>query len=460
MSTASLFQKFINNLSIKNSSEISKEYKKVTQTLNSYYYDNPTNDSSNCRQIGSYGRHTGVNGISDLDMAFELPTAIYTKFNAYAYSQQSALLQDVRKALLETYDADQIRADGQIVGIFLDGFRIEVLPTFYLTKKSDSQEIDTDVYTYPDSNNGGRWRTTLPKKEMKATKDLNDEIGNNTYRYLCRMVRAWKNNVGAGCSGLWIDTLCYNFIKNNKMAYTGLSFKNYDILVKDFFGYLVNGYEDKPEQTIWSAPGSRQNVHGSWAGHRKIKKAYKLCLEAIESPDKANENWSIVFGINFPEEDDIIMESLNKSLVNTTMSSFTVKKSAPNEKFIEKEYDGRVDIRGTLKIDYKISQESATWKILKKAFPEFTVPVQRDLEFFIKRTNIEPPYLVKWKVRNVGDVARLKNDERGQLISSTYGKHETSVLKERSSFEGEHWVECYLIKDGICVARDKVEVTI
>ena len=86
--------------------------------------------------------------------------------------------------------------------------------------------------------------------------------------------------------------------------------------------------------------------------------------------------------------------------------------------------------------------------------------MQRDLEFFIKSTNVPSPYIVKWKVRNVGNTAKFKNQERGQLISSTYGKHLTSVLKERSSFEGDHWVECYIIKDGICVAREKVRVTI
>lgn len=456
MSIASLFQNFIKNISIKNSSEISKEYNKVTKTLNSYYYGNPNNDTFNCRQIGSYGRHTGINGISDLDMAFELPTEIYKKFNAYAYSQQSALLQDVRKALLETYDAEQIKADGQVVGIFLEGFQIEVLPTFYLTKKNNSQEIDTDVYTFPDSNNGGKWRTTLPKKEMSATRDLNDEIGNNIYRYLCRMVRAWKNNVGAGCSGLWIDTLCYNFLNKYKAEYTGKSFKHYDVLVKDFFGYLVESYENKPDQTIWSAPGSRQNVHGSWSGHRKIKKAYKLCLEAIDSSEKANENWSIVFGINFPEEDKTLIENQQYS----TTSSLIIKKSAINEQFVEKEYNNRVDIRKKLEIDYKISDETYTWKVLKKALPNFTVPIQRDLEFFIKNTNVEPPYIVKWKVKNVGYKAKQTNQERGQLISSTYGKHETSVLKERSNFEGDHWVECYIIKDRICLARAKVKVTI
>lgn len=49
--------------------------------------------------------------------------------------------------------------------------------------------------------------------EIEETRNLNNEYGNDTYRHLCRMVRAWKNHAGAKCSGLWIDTLSYNFPK-------------------------------------------------------------------------------------------------------------------------------------------------------------------------------------------------------------------------------------------------------
>src|SRR5690606_9045475 len=126
-----------------------------------------------------------------------------------------------------------------------------------------------------------------------------------------------------------------------------------------------------------------------------------------DSPEKANENWSIVFGINFPEEDESLIENQQHS----TTSSLIIKKSAINEQFVEQEYNNRVDIRKKLEIDYKISNETYTWKVLKRALPNFTVPVQRDLEFFIKKTSVEPPYIVKWKVKNVGYKAKQTNQE-------------------------------------------------
>ena len=446
MTTASLFKEFIKNIRIQNADVISENYNKVTKALNEYYYESDSN-CIHCRQIGSYGRTTGINGISDLDMAFELPTATYDKFNAYSTGAQSALLQDVKKAILNIYDNDQVKADGQIVGIDLDGFRIEVLPTFFLEKDANGN-LDYNVYTFPDSNNGGRWRRTKPKLEIEATRTLNTEYGNDTYRNLCRMVRSWKNHVGAKCSGLWIDTLVFNFLKQSE-TYKNISYKSYGELVKDFFKYLFDQYELSPDQKIWKAPGSNQNVHGSWQNHRKMKKAYQLCLEATEDISVANEKWSKVFGVNFPEEES---EHLHES--------FLVRKKAPNEQFIEYAYNGKIDIRNYLSIDYSISAESKTWKMLKKALSNYRVPISRNLEFHIKNTDVEPPYQVKWKVRNIGSAAVAKNQERGRLQDSTFGKHKDSRLQEKSSFCGEHWVEFYIIKNGICIARDHVSVHI
>ncbi|MFC6205561.1 hypothetical protein ACFPZK_12685 [Psychrobacter urativorans] len=446
MTTASLFNQFIKNIHINNSDEISENYKKVTKALNDYYYA-LDNDSNNCYQIGSYGRRTGIHGISDLDMAFELPRSTYDKFNNYSGSEQSSLLQDVKKALQEVYEDDKVKADGQIVGVNLDGFRIEVLPTFYLDKYDDSN-LDKDIYTYPDSNDGGSWKKTKPKKEIRTTRDLNEECINNTYRHLCRMIRAWKNNVGINFSGLWIDTLVYNFFVSHS-EHKNSSYKSYASLVKDFFKYLYDQYEISPDKKIWRAPGSNQVVHGSWQGHRKIKKAYQLCLESLEDEEIANENWSKVFGVSFPIEDD-----------KTISESLLVLRKAPDEQFVEYVYNGHIDIKNYVSIDYSISQESKTWKTLKNLLPSRTVPMSRTLEFYIHSIDVEPPYEVKWKVRNVGSLAKEKKQQRGKLQPSSSGKHKTSKLVESSNFNGEHWVECYIIKNNICVARDRISVPI
>ncbi|MBD2568097.1 nucleotide-binding domain-containing protein [Anabaena lutea] len=57
---------------------------------------------------------------------------------------------------------------------------------------------------------------------------------------------------------------------------------------------------------------------------------------------------------------------------------------------------------------------------------------------------------------NVGTEAIRKNQIRGQIINDS-GNHERI---ESSDFHGEHFVECYIIKNNICVAWHKIDVPI
>ena len=45
---------------------------------------------------------------------------------------------------------------------------------------------------------------------------------------------------------------------------------------------------------------------------------------------------------------------------------------------------------------------------------------------------------------------------RGQIIDSTRSVDHV----ERSDFRGEHVVECYVVKNGVVVARDRIDVPI
>ena len=71
------------------------------------------------------------------------------------------------------------------------------------------------------------------------------------------------------------------------------------------------------------------------------------------------------------------------------------------------------------------------------------------------RTNCPQPYSIYWKVRNVGAEAAKRNMIRGE-IKLTDNTHQ----KENTDFYGPHYVECFLVKRGICVARARIDVTI
>jgi hypothetical protein len=136
-------------------------------------------------------------------MIFRLPYEVYERYDNYSGNGHSALLQAIRSSIAKTYSTTSIRGDGQVIQVpFTDGIVFEVVPAFL--NKDDS-------YTFPDANNGGRWRTTNPKPEIAAIKARNNATNGNLSQ-LCRMMRAWKDEWSVLMGGLLVDTLAYQFI--------------------------------------------------------------------------------------------------------------------------------------------------------------------------------------------------------------------------------------------------------
>ena len=126
-----------------------------------------------------------------------------------------------------------------------------------------------------------------------------------------------------------------------------------------------------------------------------------------------------------------------------------------SEEFINNYF--QVDIRYELKIDCLVSQKGFRPHSLRQMFLSKS-PLLRNkkLEFYIVYSNVPKPFQVKWKVRNVGEEAIRRNQIRGQIINDS-GNHR---IIESSDFYGEHFVECYIIKDDVCVAQSRINVPI
>jgi len=293
MGLAEWFRDFCSNLTVKDGGTISTRYKNITKRLNSDYW-NTSSDSEHSLYVGSYGRNTAIKGFSDLDMIFQLPYSEYERYNNYTGNSQSALLQAVKKSIEKTYSTTSIRGDGQVILVpFNDGITFEVVPAFI--NRDDS-------YTYPDANNGGRWRTTNPKPEIAAIRTRNNATNGNLVQ-LCRMARAWKRKWDVPIGGLLIDTLAYQFIEN--WEYRNKSYLYYDYMSRDFFKWMADQDSNKE---YWRAPGSGQYVYGKGLFQYKAKRCYNIALEAIEhetaTPKRdwsAKQKWREIYGTAFPD---------------------------------------------------------------------------------------------------------------------------------------------------------------
>jgi len=290
MSVLDKFQNFCSKIRIPVNivDTISYRYKRITKQLNIDFWDTDS-ETSHSLYVGSYGRGTEIY-TSDIDILFRLPYEVYKRTNNHEGNGQSALLSETRDSLKNTYSTSHIKGDGQVIGInFEDGINFEIAPAFI--NKDDS-------YTYPDSNDGGKWKTTNPRSEIEAIRKANNQWNGNLGN-LCRMVRAWKEKWDVPIGGLLIDTLAYNFLENWKDK--DKSFTYYDWMTRDFFKFLKDQDEDK---NYWLAPGSNQYVRRKGKFEYKALRAYNISLEAIdyeerEMPYSANGKWREIYGSKF-----------------------------------------------------------------------------------------------------------------------------------------------------------------
>lgn len=430
MTITQSFEIFLDNLKVDGYEQISLRYHEITKKLNRSFRDIDS-DTANCLQVGSYGRYTGIKGISDLDMLYIMPDNLWDKYK----NSQSLLLNDVQKALSERYPATEIKVDRLVVDIYFANFKFEVQPVFEVFDGTDI------TYKYPDTYDHS-YKITKPRQEQCAMTEFRQYYG-DTHRHLCKMVRAWKNNMGQDMGGLLVDTLTYKFLTSNRDRAIW-TYSQYDALCRDFFEFLIN----EPIKSHYQALGSGQDVKVKKSFHKKAQKAYEIAIDAFEESDeqKRNYKWRKLFGRSFPKAEKPVTGG-------KTLSSSSYKDP---EQFIEDYYP--VDIHYSVSIDCEIQRngfrEMMLSVLLSQKKPICRV---RSLLFQITKTDVPKPYAVKWKVRNVGEVAIQRNCLRGEIYDSNKNGN---MRKESSDFYGPHYVECYVIKHGVVVARERIEVPI
>lgn len=293
MGLADWFSTFCTNIQVQDGGTIATRYKAITQRLNTDFWTT-TSETAHSLYVGSYGRNTAIQGFSDLDMIFQLPYSMYEQYNGYVGNGQSALLQVVKASIEKTYSRTSIKADGQVILVpFTDGITFEVVPAFINQDES---------YTYPDANDGGRWRPTDPRREIEAIRARNMACNRNLVQ-LCRMMRSWKQAWSVPIGGLLVDTLAYQFMETYE--YRDKSFLYYDFMCRDFFRWMADQDE---KQEYWKAPGSGSYVYGKGLFQYKGKRCYNISLEAIAhetaTPKRewsAKQKWREIVGTAFPD---------------------------------------------------------------------------------------------------------------------------------------------------------------
>lgn len=109
--------------------------------------------------------------------------------------------------------------------------------------------------------------------------------------------------------------------------------------------------------------------------------------------------------------------------------------------------DPKASVRITGDVYRGIGSRKKLWKLTDRSVPKGIA-----LRFVIS-TNVRKPYEVRWQVVNTGNEARAVGGLRGGFDPLPYDSGD--IRWEETAYAGTHWIEAFIIKNGVCVARSK-----
>lgn len=173
-----------------------------------------------------------------------------------------------------------------------------------------------------------------------------------------------------------------------------------------------------------------------------------IITKSICTKKQAFNSWHDFFNHPFWEYDET--EEVSNRYANV-VKKFVIS----DEEFIEKKYNINISYYATIECEVRANgfRPQSIVNILKS---NKWLPRNRELLFSCK-TNAPTPYDVLWKIRNVGAEAERRHMLRGEIIKSN---RPNKKRKESTNFYGPHFVECYVIKNGNCVAKARIDVPI
>nr|WP_255456892.1 MULTISPECIES: hypothetical protein [unclassified Mycolicibacterium] len=168
--------------------------------------------------------------------------------------------------------------------------------------------------------------------------------------------------------------------------------------------------------------------------------------------------WQKLFGPEFAADEvkatrnDLVAAKVTRELA-ARVTVLPPADIAPDEEFIHDRYPVSAP-RYSANIEATIIDLPRNNFLRKRR----VVPKRRDLQFYL-HTDTPEPYEVLWKVRNHGpEAARVAGGLRGQIRVG--GNKTRNTHNESTLYRGSHYVEAYVVRDGVVVASDHHTVTI
>lgn len=386
---------------------------------------------------GSYGMGTGVKPIDgDFDIDVGL---IFKESDAETLDCPFQLKNKVHQALIHTNRTVRIKRPCVTVQYVADGedkYHVD----FAIYKENQFGELFFARGKSLDDKELN-WESASPKKLVNLIKErFPEEQERKQYRRCIRALKRWKSYKlnHKNLPSIAITVAAYQYFKP-KFYGDNKDLPNDVEALITFLDNLDNCLRDKylalptkPNSNLLENLTDKQS-QDLRAKLRKLRDDLEDSQDEKSSPRDACKKMKKHFGQDFP-----VPEGTNLS----------------TEQFIEEIFVLSKELR-PLSLSMEISNyDSLIYSVLSR-FDRCLklIPKGRTLTFKVENAQDFIGCDFYWKVMNIGEEAE-KRGIRGQIVKGHY------IHTEHSDFSGEHYVECYAIEDGACIARETIEVPI
>lgn len=303
-------------------------------------------------------------------------------------------------------------------------------------------------YTYEHA--GAKWSTrhikALEEWFNTETSKTNDNLRKivRLSKMFCTSRKTWKNMP----SGLIQTVLCDEAITNDYSRTDELFYYTMKKIVDRLNVNLeVNAPVDNERKLVI------RDIDYTRVQNWKNRLENELTkLDVLFNPDctfaEAVDAWGLFFNHSYWKE--LNMHETRKSLREDTQEVFNNTEEHIEDKYLVNEY---YDVSINCKISGNGIRPMPIEKYLDSYFAKF-IPHNFSVTCKIDHADCPPFDKVLWKVLNVGKESVKRNDIRGQILDRG------EKITENTIFRGQHYIECYLIKNDICIAIGHVDIPI
>jgi len=394
---------------------------------------------ANCVQIGSYARFTSIKPLHDLDVLYilgEMPPTIPNPSN---------LLTQLQRQLSDKFENPTnyvvkfAKQTHSVTLSFLDDgnevFAVDIVPAYIRGKN----EYRQDKYVVPEllakSRSDRRklyegiskgeqkmtWIPTDPRGYIKVASDLNSQ--NDDFRRAVKFAKGWRG----AC-------------KTQDDRFPLKSFHLEQLMTRCFRQHPTFDIFDALFEVFCDLPKALQ------------------CAQIPDRADPAKMIDSYVNGLG-AEEKRIVLESrdyllialeelANSGSVSRLLTGDRRQRADSSESYL---FDQRIPTltEQILKIEGRVLGRVGGFRArLLDALG--LIEVDRKIEFRTQAVSFQVDHY-KWKVKNDDG----SSQPRGEITD-----HKTRNDPEHTKFRGDHYVECYAIRDGVCIAKARQPVVL